>query len=200
MDIEVWSLLIYILFAAAAAVGVLAAGLADTIDFLTGDSTFTGRLAIWQYVLSRWEESPYFGQGFGALWQIGAQVEAQLHAAQINWLMNEAHNGYLDVLAQTGIIGIILLGFSLISGFLVILFVRQNETGGLNVWKWFAVYVTLGTSFYNLTEFDLLLELERETGSSSWLCSARQFFSRGYSLGANSPLPRRADFTVPASA
>ena len=57
--------LIYLLIAAAAAVGVLAAGLADTIDFLTGDPTFTGRVAIWQYVLSRWDDLPL---SFSSTW------------------------------------------------------------------------------------------------------------------------------------
>ena len=67
--------LIYLLIAAAAAVAVLATGLDDTLDFLTGDPTFTGRVPLWQYVLSRWEESPYFGLGFGALWQVGLRLE-----------------------------------------------------------------------------------------------------------------------------
>ena len=144
--------LIYLLIAAAAAVGALSAGLADTIDFLTGDPTFTGRVAIWQYVLSRWEESPYFGQGFGALWQVGPEIGARLRAAQLSWLMNEAHNGYLDVLAQTGIIGLLLVGVVLFSGFLIVLFAREEKSGPLNAWKRFGIYVTLGISFYNVTE------------------------------------------------
>ena len=78
--------------------------------------------------------------------------------------MNEAHNGYLDVLAQTGIIGILLFGFTLISGFSVLLLVGQNRSDGLNVWKWFAIYVTLGMSFYNLTESTLV-----KAGSADWM-------------------------------
>jgi O-antigen ligase len=98
----------------------------------------------------------------------------------------------LDVLAQTGIIGIVLLGFSLISGLLVILFVRHNETGELDIWKWFAVYVTLGMSFYNLTESTFV-----RAGAGDWILFVAVFtsavFSRGYSQAANSPLPRRTD-------
>ena len=105
--------LIYFLIAAAAVVAVLATGLEETVNLLTGDATLTGRTTIWRYVLWRWEESPYLGQGYGALWQVGPQVEAYLrHAEVTGWLMNEAHNGYLDVLAQTGIIGLFCLAFS----------------------------------------------------------------------------------------
>jgi exopolysaccharide production protein ExoQ len=184
--------LIYILIAAAAAVCVTAAGLADTLDFLTGDPTFTGRVAIWQYVLSRWEDSPYFGQGFGALWQVGAEAEAQLRAAQLNWVMNEAHNGYLDVLAQIGIIGILLLSVLLFSGLLIVSFAREEKSDPLNVWKWFGIYVTLGMLFYNLTESTLV-----RSGAGDWMVFLAMVtsavFFRGYSQVANSPFPGRAD-------
>jgi O-antigen ligase len=64
-------------------------------------------------------------------------------------MMNEAHNGYLDVLAQTGIVGLLVFGFFVVSGFLILLFTRQEEP---SVWKWFAMYLTLGMLLYNITE------------------------------------------------
>jgi hypothetical protein len=45
-----------------------------SIDFLTGDPTLTGRAQLWNYVLARWQQDPYFCQGFGALWQVGDQT------------------------------------------------------------------------------------------------------------------------------
>lgn len=144
--------IVFFLIAAAMAIAVLAIGLEDTVTLLTGDPTLTGRTALWQYVLYRWEESPYLGQGYGALWQVGPQMGAYLRAAHVVWMMNEAHNGYLDVLAQTGIVGIILLGVFLFSGCLVLLFTRQNKRDESNVWKWFAMYLTLGMLLYNITE------------------------------------------------
>jgi O-antigen ligase len=94
---------IYFLIATTAVVAALGAGFINTIDFLTGDPTLTGRAQLWNYVLARWQENPYFGQGFGALWLVGVQTEAALQHGAVNWVMNGAHNGYLDVLAQIGI-------------------------------------------------------------------------------------------------
>ena len=144
--------LIYCLIAAVIAIAVLATGLQDTLTLLTGDPTLTGRVQLWQYVLYRWEESPYLGQGYGALWQVGPQIGAYLRASHVGWVMNEAHNGYLDVLAETGIVGLLLLGVFVFSGFLILLFTGQKKLGEPNVWRWFAMYVTLGMVLYNITE------------------------------------------------
>jgi hypothetical protein len=35
------------------------------------------------YVLARWQQNPYFGEGFGALWQMGVQMEEYMKAAQL---------------------------------------------------------------------------------------------------------------------
>ena len=144
--------IIYFLIAAVIAITVLATGLENTVAFLTGDPTLTGRTQLWQYVLYRWKESPYLGLGFGALWDVGPQVGAYLSRAHVDWIMNEAHNGYLDVLAQTGIVGLLLLGVFVFSGFLILLFRRQSKLDEPNILKWFAMYLTLGMLLYNFTE------------------------------------------------
>jgi exopolysaccharide production protein ExoQ len=145
--------LIYFLIVAATTVTVLATGIEETVTLLTSDPTLTGRTTVWRYVLYRWDENPYLGQGYGALWQVGPQIEAYLrHAEVTGWLMNEAHNGYLDVLAQTGIVGLVLLGVFILSGFLILLFAKQRDLHEPNVWQLFAMYLTLGMLLYNITE------------------------------------------------
>jgi exopolysaccharide production protein ExoQ len=132
---------------------VLATGIEETVTLLTSDPTLTGRTTVWRYVLYRWDENPYLGQGYGALWQVGPQIEAYLrHAEVTGWLMNEAHNGYLDVLAQTGIVGLVLLAVFILSGFLILLFAKQRDLHEPNVWQLFAMYLTLGMLLYNITE------------------------------------------------
>ena len=92
--------------------------------------------------------------------------------------MNEAHNGYLDVLAQTGIIGLLVFGFFLVSGFMILLFTRQEEPHEPSVWKWFAMYLTLGMLLYNITETTFFR-------GNDWLLfvamCASALLSRGYS-------------------
>jgi exopolysaccharide production protein ExoQ len=165
--------IIYALIAGASAIVVVAVGLDDTLTFLTGDPTLTGRVALWQYVLARWEENPYFGQGFGALWQVGSETEAYLrHSNVTGWMMNEAHNGYLDVLAQTGIIGILLLAIFLFCVLLTLLFAREEKSNPLNVWKWFGIYVAIGLLISNITESIFL-----RGGSTDWLLLVAVFTS-----------------------
>ena len=77
---------------------------------LFGDLTFSLRTEIWQHVLLQIGERPWFGHGFGSFWDIGAKLnpirsahpEAFFMNAQI---INTGHNGYLDHLLQTGIVG-----------------------------------------------------------------------------------------------
>jgi exopolysaccharide production protein ExoQ len=153
-------LLIYFLIAATAVVAVLGAGFINTIDFLTGDPTLTGRAELWNYVLARWQENPYFGQGFGALWQVGVQMGAYLEHGALNWVMNEAHNGYLDVLAQTGIIGLLLLIIFLLVALRAALFARTDKRVAFDAWKWYVIYVTIGTILHNITESSWLRSWE----------------------------------------
>jgi O-antigen ligase len=110
---------------------------------------------------------------------VGPEVEAYLRRAHVEgWVMNEAHNGYLDVLAQTGIVGIFLLGFFVFSGLLILLFTRQKKLDEPNVWKWFAIYLTVGMLLYNITETTFFL-------GADWLLfvamCALALSSRGYS-------------------
>jgi len=166
--------LIYFLIGAIAAIIVFAAGLADTVASLTGDATLTGRTTVWRYVLSRWEESPYVGQGYGALWSVGPQSEANLRAGQLNWTMNEAHNGYLDVLAQTGIIGVLFLGIFLCAALPTVLFARESNT--LNAWKYYGTYVMIGVVLVNITESTLV-----KAGAGDWLLFVATFATVGLS-------------------
>jgi O-antigen ligase len=145
-------LLIYLLICVAVVVAILGVGFTDTVELLTGDVTFTGRTQLWDYVLARWQQNPYFGEGFGALWQVGVQMGAYLSAGQLNWVMNEAHNGYLDVLAQTGIIGLVLLIVFLVAALLAALFARTDKRSPFDGWKWYIIYVTLGMLLHNVME------------------------------------------------
>ena len=188
--------LIYFLIAAATATAVLATGLEDTVTLLTGDPTLTGRTQLWQYVLARWEESPYLGQGFGALWQVGPETGEYLRRAHVDWVMNEAHNGYLDVLAQIGVIGLLVLGFFMISGISILLFTRQEKLVEPNVWKWFAMYVTLGMLLYNITETTFLR-------GGDWnvfmVICASAIFSRGFSRVAGRDVLSAPELNVAGS-
>ncbi|HEX7895771.1 MAG TPA: O-antigen ligase family protein [Terriglobales bacterium] len=81
----------------------------ELLEVLVGDPTLTGRDGIWQYAISKFAASPIVGVGYGAIWQIGPTIQSALRDMGIWMVFNEAHNGYLEIVAQLGVAGIICL-------------------------------------------------------------------------------------------
>lgn len=75
--------------------------------FLDPES-FTGRTEIWNILLQYAGEHPLSGSGYGSFWNIGASGPSFTHGGWITDAVFVGHNGYLDVLAATGWIGLIL--------------------------------------------------------------------------------------------
>ncbi len=129
-------------------------GLFQAIYYVAEDPTLTGRDLIWRYALHKFDGSPFAGVGYGALWQVGPQLEDALG----NWGItfggiNEAHNGYIDVLAQTGVIGIILLIiFVLMHLARVYQYASSSEGQKIIGLTDYAIYIFWGGLIYNVTE------------------------------------------------
>lgn len=72
------------------------------------DTTFTGRTYIWAGLRSIASDNLILGVGYSGFW-------AHHHIFPIVGDVNEGHNGYLDVLVETGIFGIVLLLIIIVS-------------------------------------------------------------------------------------
>jgi len=87
---------------------VLAAtNLATTTGLLGRDTTFTGRLPLWQNsyrygILER----PWFGHGWGAFWGQSVDFEVQIRA---NFDVPHAHNAFVDAWLQGGPLAAVIL-------------------------------------------------------------------------------------------
>lgn len=93
------------------AMSVDVAGLIDDgVSYLYGDVTFTGRVFIWDYVLAKHAQAPWLGYGFGSFWGMGDLTPAISDDIPLVRELGQAHNGYLDVLVQTGWVGVGLFG------------------------------------------------------------------------------------------
>jgi exopolysaccharide production protein ExoQ len=143
---------------------VAAVGVDVILTRLFGDATLTGRDQIWSYALSKYDTNPQFGVGYGALWQIGQQFDEILQHAQVHWLANQAHDGYIDVLAQLGNIGLVCLAI-----YLVVTLVRLVRSASLPTSRLFgltsyALYMLLGGALYNITESSLF-----RAGHPTWI-------------------------------
>lgn len=70
--------------------------------------TFTARTDLWSFVLDEIGRRPWFGAGYASLWAIDPAIQPSLKSDQ--WFgalaaINEGHEGYLDLVATTGLVG-----------------------------------------------------------------------------------------------
>lgn len=84
------------------------------VEFLGRDMTLTGRTEVWHEVL-KMTTNPWIGTGYESFWH-GARYE-RLYGIFF-WGPNQAHNGYIEVYLNLGIIGLVFLGMLIISSFL----------------------------------------------------------------------------------
>jgi len=109
IDRESWKARIRI-----AIIGVLAAGciLPLTVDLtrlaglLGRDATLTGRTAIWAEALASIARRPIWGYGYSAFW--GVSRDAIRIDSFLGFEVPHAHNGYLELTLQLGIVGLAL--------------------------------------------------------------------------------------------
>lgn len=78
-----------------------------TLAGLGIDPTLTGRDEVWRLIQHRSEERPWLGYGYGAFWDTPLTNEEALRDAGITFAFGQGHNGYLDVLIQIGMLGLI---------------------------------------------------------------------------------------------
>jgi O-antigen ligase len=86
---------------------------------LFGDLTFTGRTEIWQHFTVEIVRRPWLGHGFGSFWDTGALLNPIRLAPLFAWLkgaqlINQAHDGFIDVWPQKGLVDGLLLASVLV--------------------------------------------------------------------------------------
>jgi O-antigen ligase len=117
------------------------------------DPSLTGRTPIWNFTVSQFNRSPILGLGFGALWQSGAWINPWLENSGLLWTMNEAHNGYLDIAAQLGIVGALLsCAFFVGATWRIVGYVLRSRQFNMASLEAYAVFVLFGTIIMNATE------------------------------------------------
>jgi O-antigen ligase len=82
----------------------------DLVASLEGERrTFSGRATVWQIAYNAFLKYKVLGTGYGSLWGVSGlpavQVYTDLHPTTFLLGLNQAHNGYLDVLASLGFVG-----------------------------------------------------------------------------------------------
>lgn len=140
---------------------IMSVGISGTVALVVSDPTFTGRDEIWNYTLYRFHSSPAFlGVGYGGLWQVGKSLQRSLNTFGMDFVVNDAHNGYLDVLAQLGYVGIVFLAvFFLVSYRRILRYVRSSVSEGRiqRLVGLYCLYIFYSAVIHNITETSLFL-------------------------------------------
>jgi exopolysaccharide production protein ExoQ len=113
-----------------------------------GDA-FTGRGMIWNVVTKYISDHMLLGSGYGVFWGVGDT--SPLNAYGSGWVFNLAiaHNGYLDLWAQTGLIGLLIF----LSCLLVVpLYLLVNNRSLMDYQKQFLASVFIFAFLHNFLE------------------------------------------------
>jgi exopolysaccharide production protein ExoQ len=116
------------------------------LSIMGRDVTFTGRTVLWQAILPVALANPILGVGYGSFW-IKPPISYDLSI-----MVNESHNGYLDIFVETGVVGLslflIFLFCSCLSARKALLLDRE--------WGAFALCFLLIIVVHNITESSFL--------------------------------------------
>ena len=107
--------------------------LAQFFSFFGKDLTFTGRVELWNEVYTMALDRIWIGWGIGGFWVMDSSHLKPIFDKFI-WIPNQAHQGYIDVLSQTGIAGLILLICIIVNYFRGLVRFSRSQ-----VWKWLVI-------------------------------------------------------------
>lgn len=108
--------------------------------------TLTGRTDLWADILIEVKKHFLIGCGYKGFWIVDSPKILEVYETYI-WLPRQSHNGYIDILNETGIIG--LMSFI---GIVINYFVNLVKYKEKSIWIWFVIVALIE----NITESVLL--------------------------------------------
>ncbi len=93
---------------------LIVANMEHVFDFLGRDMTLTGRDDVWHYARRMISERVMLGYGYSAFWE--TEPIASYVAETLKWHITHAHNGFLQMWLELGIIGVgLMVAFLIVS-------------------------------------------------------------------------------------
>lgn len=127
----------------------------EVFDALGKSPDMTGRIGIWQEVISLIEKRPLQGWGWISYWIPGVEpYEGLVVIANVPYY--QAHNALLDVWLQLGVFGLGIMVWFLVDSFIRLWRLGVRHTSNLYLWP---ILVFVGLLVQNLTESRMLIEL-----------------------------------------
>jgi len=122
------------------------------VDILGKDMTFTGRTTLWLSIIDVIKERPWLGYGYQAFWS-GLDGPSAPVIRSEGWLTPDAHNGFLDLVLQLGLVGLFVFLCGYIFNFFYYLKCLRNTSGIEFIWPLpFLIFMILS----NLPETSLM--------------------------------------------
>ena len=121
---------------------------AEVLQLVNRGPDLNGRTDLWNAVLRSISKRPWLGYGFNAFWQ-GMEGESGSVLDTVPWMPGYAHNGFLDLMLQLGIVGLLVFALGYLDLCRRALAFLSRATGPTPIWLCtFLVFMLL----YNLTE------------------------------------------------
>lgn len=89
-------------------------------------SDLTGRTDIWELVWMEIRKHWIIGLGYGAFW-LGPDSLSQFVITALHWIPLQSHNGYMDILNEQGIVGLILTILCLLTQLVMVIKMSHGD-------------------------------------------------------------------------
>lgn len=136
------------------------------LPLILEDTSFTGRDELWAFVLRVAPERFWLGHGYGAFWDVGVGADPLLRIDPGSWLgdvetgvINQAHNGYLELWLHIGLPATILATGVVLTGIFraLWLYTASTRTAGTRAAFAYLAVMLLVYILHNLTEASLFM-------------------------------------------
>ena len=137
----------------------------DILASLVSDPTFTGRDQLWAFCLRESLKRMWLGHGYGAFWDVGAFNDPLAKLETGTWIgdvevgiINEAHNGYLELWLFIGLPAMLLATWQVFSSISAMTgaAMRTSSRGAATALAMMAM-ILLSHLLHNLTEATLFM-------------------------------------------
>lgn len=119
-------------------------------------NSFFVRQALWQYVGDFIRDRPILGYGFDAFWQADESRIIYVYNNTRGWETNHAHNGFLELWLQLGLVGLVAMIVHILTNFRRAIEAAQTMQPGTTLW--ILSYLTI-LLIFNFTYSALLGQL-----------------------------------------
>jgi exopolysaccharide production protein ExoQ len=130
----------YVAATAVAAFVLFGVGLDGAIEALGRGPDLTGRMRLWPLVIYAIDDSPILGHGYAAFWSTHGGLADYIELS-LGFRPFYAHNGFLDLALNTGLVGVLLFLVVMLTGLVRASFAAIRIQRAAAVWP-LAIMVT----------------------------------------------------------